>query len=130
MKLKAIDHITINVTRLEEEKAFYENVLGLEPCGFIDMGDHTLTYYALPGGVRLELINYEQKDEPSPGNVMHVGMYRHFCLTVDSLEDYFEKCRAHGARVTSEPAYVERLGCRNMLVIDPSGVEIEFFEEH
>ena len=61
MKITGLDHITVNVTDLEKAKAFYEKVLGLEQCGFIDMGDHTLTYYALPFGVRLELIDYLEK---------------------------------------------------------------------
>ena len=48
MKMVGFDHLTINVTDLEKSKFFYENVLELEYCGFIDMGDHTLTYYMLP----------------------------------------------------------------------------------
>lgn len=129
MKILGIDHITINVTDLEASKAFYENVLGLAPCGFIHMGDHTLTYYDLPGGVRLELIDYLEKDMPLTVPVTHVGMYRHFCLTVDSLEELMSRCVSFGTIVTKEPSFVEGLGCSNMLIMDPSGVEIEIFEQ-
>ena len=39
-----------------------------------------------------------------------------------------ERCRQYKAAVTSEPAFVEGLGRRNMLLLDPNGVEIEVFE--
>ena len=128
MTITGLDHITINVVSLEVSKAFYENVFMLKQDGFIDMGDHTLTYYALPCGVRLELIDYEMKDMPVSVAPTHVGMYRHFCLEVDSLNELMERCRQYKAAVTSEPAFVEGLGRRNMLLLDPNGVEIEVFE--
>ena len=128
MKMVGFDHLTVNVTDLEKSKFFYENVLELEYCGFIDMGDHTLTYYTLPQGVRLELIDYAEKDKAVPVPETHVGMYRHFCLEADSLAELYEICKAENVRVTSAPAWVERLQRRNMLLYDPNGVEIEIFE--
>ena len=128
MKMISLDHLTINVTDLEKSRYFYENVLELKNCGFIDMGDHTLTYYALPGGVRLELIDYLEKDTAIPVAETHIGMYRHFCLTVDSLEELTENCRKYNVTITKERSWVERLGKNNMLILDPNGVELEFFE--
>ena len=129
MKITGLDHITINVTDLEKAKAFYEKVIGLAPCGFIDMGDHTLTYYELIPGVKLELIDYENKDVPVPVPVTHVGMYRHLCLEVDSLAEFRERCREHDVVVTDEPGWVPKLNKNNMLLYDPNGVEIEIFEK-
>ena len=129
MKITGLDHISINVTDLDASKQFYENLFALEQIGFIDMGDHTLTYYELPGGVRLELIDYENKDTPVSVQPTHVGMYRHFCLEVDSLEELMHKCREYGAQVTKEPSFVERLERSNVLLTDPNGVEIEVFEK-
>ena len=127
MKITGLNHITINVTDLEASKAFYEQVLGLVPTDkpFIDMGDHRLTYYQLPQGVRLELIEYDDPDQPTPVPVTHTGMYRHFCLETDDLETIVENCRKFGVTVTAEPSYIEKLGCRNILFIDPNGVEVE-----
>ncbi len=128
MKITGFDHLTINVTDLRASRSFYENVLMLAPCGFTDMGDHTLTYYWLPRDVRLELIDYMTKDDPTPVSVTHVGMYRHFCLEVDSLEELMDRCRKYGVTVTKEPSFVEQLGRSNILMADPNGVEIEVFE--
>ena len=127
MKLTGLNHITINVVDLAESVRYYETVFGLQQCGFTDMGDHTLTYFALPQGVLLELIDYETKDAPAPATATHVGMYRHFCLEADSLDELYERCLRYGGVVRSAPAYVERLGCTNILLEDPNGVEIEVF---
>ena len=61
MKFSGLDHITVNVKNLEQSEKFYGDLLGLEKTGFIDMGDHTLTYFRLPREVRLELIDYADK---------------------------------------------------------------------
>ena len=55
-------------------------------------------------------------------------MYRHFCLEVDSLKELRERCRELNVTVTSEPGFVERLERKNILFLDPNGVEIEVFE--
>lgn len=127
MKLTGLNHITINVKNLEESKAFYEEVFDLEQCGFIDMGDHTLTYYQLPQGVLLELIDYQEKEDAGARSETGTGIYRHLCLEADSLDEIFQRCRQRGVTVRSAPGYVEKLGKTNMLLVDPSGVEIEVF---
>ena len=54
--ITGIHHITINVKNLTQTHRFYGELLGLTRLEDIDMGDHTLSYYALPGGAKLELI--------------------------------------------------------------------------
>ncbi len=125
MKITGLNHITINVKDLEASKRFYENVLGLVPDGFIDMGDHTLTYYALPQNVRLELIDYETKAPAKELAETDIGMYRHFCLEADDLSAFAKRCQEAGAPVRKAPSYVEKLSCDTMLIVDPNGVEIE-----
>ena len=129
MKITGIDHITINVKDLEASKNFYETVFGLKFCGFIDMGDHTLTYYELPAGIRLELIDFMEKGPEKDLKETDIGIYRHFCLEVDSLDELYETCRKHQVTVTKTPSFVEKLGVSNMLLLDPAGVEVEIFEK-
>lgn len=129
MKINAINHITVNVKDLEISKAFYSRIMGLTENGFIDMGDHTLTYYDLPGGVRLELIDYEKKVPALDHNVTDTGIYRHFCLEVSGLEEFNAFCRREQVNVTKEYGWVEKLGCYNVLILDPNGVEIELIEK-
>lgn len=128
MKLTGLDHITINVRDLEKSKKFYEQVLKLKECGYIHMGDHTLTYYRLWQEVRLELIDYLNKEVSNPIKETAVGTYRHICFMVDQLEELNQICREKGVFVRKAPSYVEKLDCQTMLIIDPNGVEIEIIQ--
>ena len=114
MKFSGLDHITVNVKNLEQSEKFYGDLLGLEKTGFIDMGDHTLTYFRLPREVRLELID--------------TGIYRHFCLVTDQLAELHALCVKQGIFVRKSPSYVEKLQARTMLITDPNGVEIEIIQ--
>ena len=58
MKIEAINHITINMKDIDKSLDFYGRVLGLEKLNEINMGDHYIRYFALPGGVKLELLEY------------------------------------------------------------------------
>lgn len=125
MKITGLNHITINVVDLEASVIFYKTVLGLQQNGFIDMGDHTLTYFGLPQNVRLELIDYVRKDPQKEHRETDIGTYRHFCLETDDLEQLEHICREKRILIRKAPSYVEKLSCSTMLVVDPNGVEIE-----
>lgn len=129
MKIVGLNHITINVADLQKSREFYRIVLGLQESGFVDMGDHTLTYFDLPQNVRLELIDYTGKAAKKDMRETDIGMYRHFCLETDDLEELRKICLEKGVFIRKEPSYVEKLACSTMLVIDPNGVEIEIIEK-
>ena len=114
---------------LEASVVFYKTVLGLQQNGFINMGDHTLTYFELPQNVRLELIDYEHKDPQKEHRETDIGTYRHFCLETDDLAELESICREKGILIRKTPSYVEKLSCSTMLVVDPNGVEIEIIEK-
>ena len=129
MKITGLNHITINVTDLAASVNFYKTVLGLTENGFIDMGDHTLTYFDLPQNVRLELIDYADKGAKKDYKETDIGTYRHFCLETDHLDECFQICQAHQVFVRKTPSYVEKLACSTMLIVDPNGVEIEIIQK-
>lgn len=129
MTVLAIDHITINVDDLKKTEEFYSKILGLEKNGFVNMGDHTLTYFRLTDETRLELIQYL-----TPGICADVSetdrrIYRHFCIQTDDLDAFDRTCRANNVKIRKGPSYVEKLKCRTMLIIDPNNVEIEIIQK-
>ncbi len=128
MSITGLDHITINVKDLEKSRTFYGEILGLEEAGFIHMGDHTLTYFRLPQGVRLELIDYENSQPEKQISETDIGTYRHFCLETDELDGLYQLCTGMGIPVRKAPSYVEKLGCSTMLITDPNGVELEIIQ--
>ena len=129
MKILAINHITINVKDLEKTKAFFADVFKLPEAGFVDMGDHTLTYYQLTPDTRLELINYLTEQKTADITETDLCTYRHFCLETDNLEGFAADCRAAGVPIRKEPGWVENLQCSTMLITDPNGVEIEIIQK-
>jgi lactoylglutathione lyase len=128
MRLEKIDHITINLDDLSRSLEFYQDLLGLRRLDTVDMGDHVLHYFQLPGDCRLELIEYRPPARFGPSAVTDRGTYRHLALQVDDLDELQRRCVRFGATVKMPPMVIAKLGFRNMLVQDPNGVEIEFLE--
>lgn len=126
MMVQSIDHITINVKNLEASLAFYGELLGLAELSQVDMGDHVLTYYALPGGVKLELISYMSDTGDCTAGLLERGRFRHLALRVDDLETLAARLSDYGGRVLQPPRWVEQLGFTGMLAEDPNGCELEF----
>ena len=130
MLVKTIDHITINVKDLEKTFDFYHKILGLEKLEFeMDLGFGVIYYMGLPGGTRLELIDYRTEERSLTTKDTDLGIYRHVAFTVDSLDEMKKRCVEWGAEIVLEKDYNEFLNVYVMLVTDPNGVEIEFVEE-
>ena len=126
MMIQSIDHITINVKNLAASRAFYGDLLGLAELSQVDMGDHTLTYFALPGGVKLELISYAANTGDCTAGLLERGRFRHLALRVDDLDALDARLSDFGGRVLQPPRWVEQLGFTGMLAEDPNGCELEF----
>ena len=128
MKITGVDHITINCKDLEASIRFYEGLLGLEKSDIVDLGDHALYYYMLPG-TRLELINYENEQKVlSTGNT-DVGIYRHIALVTDDLDGIYQAIKEAGYKINLPPTMIPEIGKRIILIVDPNGVEIEFIQK-
>ena len=129
MNILSIDHITINVSDLEKTKAFYSDILKLKEAGFLDMGDHTLTYFQLTENCRLELIHYLTEVKTAHVSETDLNIYRHFCLETDDLNQVYQDCLEHQVFIRKEPSYIEKLSCSTMLSVDPNGVELEIIQK-
>lgn len=129
MNILSIDHITINISDLEKTKAFYSDILKLKEAGFLDMGDHTLTYFQLTEKCRLELIHYLTEVKTAHVSETDLNIYRHFCLETDDLNQVYQDCLEHQVFIRKEPSYIEKLSCSTMLIVDPNGVELEIIQK-
>jgi lactoylglutathione lyase len=129
MTLKYIDHITINVTDLNSSLRFYQDLLGLVRMETIDMGDHILDYCELPGGTRLELISYKYETKKIKTTETDAGILRHIAFAIDDIDEFVERCLRFGAKMKTTPRYVDKLGCKAMLLEDPNGVELEIMQK-
>lgn len=128
MKVTAVDHITINCCKIQESFDFYQNVLELTRVGTVDMGDHVLHLYQLPGA-KLELIEYKNEQKLVHAENTDKGVYRHVALRVDDIEEVYNRCQQAGYGINLKPTAIEKLnGKVIMLIVDPNGVEIEIIQ--
>ena len=128
MKITGVDHITINCNDLEASIRFYEGLLGLEKSDIVDLGDHALYYYKLPG-TRLELINYENEQKVINAGNTDVGIYRHIAFETDDLDGVYEAIKNAGHKINLPPTMIPAIGKRIILIVDPNGVEVEFIQK-
>lgn len=126
--IKAVNHIAINVVDLEAALDFYERILGLQKLEEVDRGDHYIRYYGLPGGTKLELIQYNYETENVKNKPVSTGIIRHFALEVDEIKKYSQMLQSNGIKILEGPQRCEELGVYYMLAEDPNGVELEFVE--
>lgn len=129
MKVTAVDHFTINCCKLQESFDFYENVLGLSRVSVVDMGDHVLHLYQLPGA-KLELIEYKNEQRHVIAGNTDIGVYRHLALCVNDIEEAYGRCQRAGYPINLKPTAIDKLNGRViMLIVDPNGVEIEIIQD-
>lgn len=124
--IKDIHHITINIKDLEASHRFYGQFLGLERLEDVDMGDHSLHYYALPGGAKLELIAYAGDTGDCVSGLLERGRFRHLALVVDDMDYLCNNIENYGGRMLQLPRWVEELRFTGALAEDPNGCELEF----
>jgi len=107
----AVHHVGMSVANLDEALSFWENFLGVKARWRVVLnrpylGEHVgipgvsirAAFIDLPGGVVLELLDYETLDRkanpeatPNPGNV-------HLCLAVDDIDLAWKRAVTCGAR--------------------------------
>lgn len=126
--VKGVDHVTINVKRIQESLRFYGEFLGLKRLEDVDMGDHRLFYFQLMEGCRLELIEYYAETEERRGNQTDRGMFRHLALEVTDLEAVRSRIEEYGGTILQPPRWVEELQFTGMLASDPNDCELEFVQ--
>jgi len=128
LKIGTIDHIAINCSEFQKSLDFYERVLGFKQLETVDCGDFDITYFALPGGGRLELFDYHGRNR-SPSREESDGGLRHLAFQVKDVAAHEELLKEHGVQITLSTCDLPDLGARVLLFLDPNGVTLEFCEK-
>ena len=128
MNIKTVDHMTIIVKDLEKTLWFYGTLLGFKQLQTVDLGDHVLRYFLLPGGIKLELNEYLYQTRDSVSELKDRGTYRHIAFEVESASEIENVLTEAGYPFHYPVSATPELGVLGGLVKDPNGVEIEFIE--
>jgi catechol 2,3-dioxygenase-like lactoylglutathione lyase family enzyme len=128
MKIKGIEHVSINVADMEASLAFYGGVLGFERQQTVPEGGFEISYFRLPDGRRLELFDYKGSSPAPARGDSDVGL-RHLAFEVEGVAAAEAELRSKGVRITLPTIELPELGARVLLFLDPNGVTLEFCEK-
>jgi lactoylglutathione lyase len=126
MKVRGIDHVSINVRDMEASAKFYAGVLGFRKLQTMPMdGGFSITYFEIPGGGRMELFDYGGASSEVPREESEVGL-RHLAFNVDDVAGAERLLRARDVPILLPTTDIPSLGARVLLFLDPNGVTLEF----
>jgi glyoxylase I family protein len=137
-------HVCFTVHDIQRSIKFYREILGLKlkegPRDVNGEGSNTPIYTGLPGarlrvalfelyrGSGLELIQYLSPQGEKTVNTRRCDVgSAHICFTVDNALTVFERLKAEGVRVVSEPVKDSR-GYLMFYFYDPDGYTLEITE--
>lgn len=127
MNIRGIEHVSINTVDFDRSVDFYSRVLGFKQLQTVGCGDFDITYFALPGGTRLEVFDYHGKNQVVQHKESDSGL-RHLAFRVVDVAAHEKFLRSEGIEITLPTCDLPNLGVRVMLFLDPNGVTLEFCE--
>jgi glyoxylase I family protein len=128
LKIEKIDHFSINCIDFQKSKDFYERILGFKFLETVDCGDFDISYFAIPGGSRLELFDYRGRNPAVNHGESESGL-RHVAFQVEDVAAHEKELIAAGVPITLSTCDLPNLGARVLLFLDPNGVTLEFCEK-
>lgn len=121
IQVKQVAHVCIFAQDIDETKAFYKNVLGMEPV-FHFLRDGKIFGFYLDAGGRSH-IEVFQNDNAAYADKHNIN---HLCLEVENLENAVAHIKAQNIEVTAIKKACD--DTYQAWIADPNGVKIELFE--
>jgi len=128
MRVKGIDHVTINTKDIGASIEFYGKILGFRQLETVPFDDFSLVYFEIPGGGRMELFDYGGKNPRNAREESEAGL-RHLAFRVDDVDEAEKHLRSKGVAITLSATDLPSLGSRAILFLDPNGVTLEFSQK-
>jgi methylmalonyl-CoA/ethylmalonyl-CoA epimerase len=106
MKLSHIEHIGIAVNNIEEAKAYFENVLGLECYAIEEVADQKVkTAFFQVGQTKLELLEATSPDSPVAKFIEKRGQgIHHLAFAVENTTDALNHAAGQGVSLIDAQA--------------------------
>ena len=118
----SIHHVTIGVSSLDTERAFYHNILGFA-VGPLRKRPHYDVQQMLIPGFRIDMIGQPGSVRPSKTMGTDKQGWLHIALQVPSILPVYHRLQAAGAEVT--PGRMDGTEIGSVFVTDPEGNRIE-----
>ena len=127
MKVKGIDHVSINAKDMKASTDFYGEVLGFRQMETVPFDGFSIVYFEVPGGGRLELFDYGGKNPRTAREENEVGL-RHLAFSVEDVDEEEKAPEERGGDDHAADNGPPVAGRRVLLFLDPNGVTLEFCE--
>jgi catechol 2,3-dioxygenase-like lactoylglutathione lyase family enzyme len=121
IRVKQVAHVCIFARDVEQTRAFYRDVLGMETV-FNFTRDGRIFGFYLDAGGRSHVEVFENPGTAYAGT----NNINHLCLEVESLDDAVAHIRGAGVEVTDKKKACDDTW--QAWTADPNGVKIELFE--
>ena len=123
-----IDHTTITVRDLQRSIDFYTRLLGFTVHRELWIPESRLRIVFLRlGDTVLELFGVPETLGEALSHVNEVVGYKHICLSVDRVDEEYERLTAAGVAFRITPTTVQEW-VRIAFFCDPDGMDIELIE--
>jgi catechol 2,3-dioxygenase-like lactoylglutathione lyase family enzyme len=129
--VRQADHVGIRVRDLDASIQFYTQVLGLALSERqVVFSGNELVFLKMGDAGFVELIRLASP--PAPAQPVPAGQagLQHFCLEVESLDEWLQHLAALGVKVDAGPVSfaVPSANCRCLFIHDPDGTPVELIE--
>jgi len=128
VKVKGIDHVSINTKDMKASADFYGGILGWKRMETVPFDGFSIVYFEVPGGGRLELFDYGGKNPKTAREENEVGL-RHLAFSVENVDEEEGRLRSAGVTITLPATDLPSLDSRAILFLDPNGVTLEFCQQ-
>ncbi len=123
--IKGLDHLALVTTDVERAAKFFIDLLGFKESGRLETTHSGTIIFVSLGGTQVELFGYGDS-RASVGADNSVG-FKHLALSVDNLDEEYERLKAAGVEFTMVPTTVES-GLRIAFFQDPDGNRLELMQ--
>lgn len=121
-----IEHVGVMVKDLEKSIPFYRDIVGMELKGTLTHTNGVIQLAFLgfnkEGETELELIQGYNDNLPDEGKV------HHFAITVDDIEEEFERIKSLDVKLIDEEITTLQNGWKYFFFQGPDGEWVEFFQ--
>ena len=138
-------HIGLVVESIDKSLEFYQSVFGfsLKKRAYEDPGEYIESLVGIKGvkveyakmeiaeGIILELLQYHSHPSEKPDSFYPSNLHgcSHFALTVDDIDEVYNKLIAYGGHCNSKPLHSPDGNVRVFYAHDPDGIILELVQD-
>lgn len=128
IKMKKIDHISINTVNLEETINFYTEILNFKESRRLQLNDCEAVYLKIDEDTKLEIFCFRNPISEFKKGQLNQG-FRHIAFYEENIEELYSFIKKTGISIDMDLCDMPLIGKRGFIIHDPNGVYIEICKD-